>query len=158
MLHSAAEARAIYGKGTVGHHWVPFGATTDLDISSEARAVWGLATNGESLPNSVHLPEHPAYNAAVRAELLQYAESRGIDLARMSTDEARGFLNSVKTSSNPAIARIVNRVEYFMAQSASVKALIRGLSSVGAAGVAEAFYPSPMRAPQCQFNPNIAGC
>jgi hypothetical protein len=85
LMHSAAEARAKYGKGTVGHHWVPFGSTTgDLDISPEARAFWGQSTNGMSLPDSVHLPQHGAYSAAVRSELLSWSAQNNIDLATMS--------------------------------------------------------------------------
>jgi RHS repeat-associated protein len=161
LVHSASEARALYGKGAgPGHHWVPFGSTTDLDISVDAREVWGLATNGADLPSSVHRwdPDHVAYNAAVRDELLKFSESRGIDLAKMTADEARDFLGTVKTSNNPAISRLVTRIEYYMSRSPSVQRLIRRFSAVGAMGAAEWFYPSPMRAPQCQFNPNIDGC
>jgi hypothetical protein len=159
LMHSAAEARAKYGKGTVGHHWVPFGSTTgDLDISPEARAFWGQSTNGMSLPDSVHLPQHGAYNAAVRSELLSWSAQNNIDLATMSVDDAKRFSLHVQSSSHPDIARIVGRINTYHSMPSTSRSLYRGLSAVGASGLVELFYPSPMRAPQCAINPNIAGC
>jgi hypothetical protein len=158
-MHSAAEARAKYGKGTVGHHWVPFGSTTgDLDISPEARAFWGQSTNGMSLPDSVHLPQHGAYNAAVRSELLSWSAQNNIDLATMSADDAKRFSLHVQSSSHPDIARIVGRINTYHSMPSTSRSLYRGLSAVGATGLVDLFYPSPMRAPQCAINPNIAGC
>jgi hypothetical protein len=158
VQHSAAEARAKYGKGTVGHHWVPFGSTTDLDISPEARAFWGQSTNGMSLPDSVHLPQHGAYNTAVRAELLDWSAKNNVDLATMSADDAKRFTLHVQGSQHPDIARIVGRVNHYHGMSVSTRSAYRFASSLGLVGAAEAFYPSPMRAPQCQISPSTPGC
>jgi hypothetical protein len=159
LMHSAKEARAIYDPTrTPGHHWVTFGSTTDLDISVEARAFWGTNTNGMSLPESVHLPQHSAYTTAVRAELLDWSAKNNIDLATMSADDAKRFSLHVQSSSHPDISRIVGRINTYHSMPSTSRSLYRGLSAVGASGLAELFYPSPMRAPQCAINPNIAGC
>jgi RHS repeat-associated protein len=159
LMHSAAEARAKYGKGTVGHHWVPFGSTTgDLNISPEARAYWGQSTNGMSLPDSVHLPGHPAYTNAVRDELVIWARENQVDLSTMTADDAKRFSLHVQGSQRPEIARIVGRINHFHSMPSTSRSLYRGLSAIGATGLVEAFYPSPLRAPQCQINPNTNGC
>ena len=95
---------------------------------------------------------------AVRDELISYARVNDIDLSRMTTDQARGFVGHVTTSSHPDIARIVGRINSFHAMPSTSRVLLRALSGVGAAGLAEAFYPSPLRAPQCQVNSSTAGC
>lgn len=159
-LATAAEHRAMYAKGTEGrgHHWVGGGSLDTLDVSAEARAVFGQSVSGEKLPSSVHLRDHPAYTVAVRDELVSYGRTHDIDLARMTTDQAKSFVEHVKASSHPDIARIVGRINTYHAMPSTSRTLYRALSGVGAAGLAESFYPSPMRAPQCSINPDTPGC
>ena len=127
----------MYAKGTQGrgHHWVGGGSLDTLDVSPEARSVFGQAVSGEKLPASVHLRDHRAYTNAVRDELISYARVNDIDLSRMTTDQARGFVGHVTTSSHPDIARIVGRINSFHAMPSTSRVLLRALSGVGAAGL-----------------------
>jgi len=138
---SAADGRAKYSGKSKGHHWIPFGALADMDISTEARAVFGLATNGISLPSEEHLPGHTKYNDAVRDLLKTHAKDSGINLAKMTAAEAHEFIDLVKGSRDPRISNLVNRVagwtERFGGLTAGRQAFVRGLYFIGLAQIAE---------------------
>jgi hypothetical protein len=155
LLHSAAEARAKYAGNSRGHHWVPFGATTGVDISSEARAAWGLATNGEVLPRDVHT-FHPEYTSAVRAELSAFAEARGIDLSKMTAAEANAFTQHIRTVDNPHIRPLVARVDAYMQRingfTAGQRIIYRAAVWMGLAATAEQMISVNTAA--CQANPD----
>lgn len=160
LMHSADEARAKYGQGTSGkgHHWVPFGATTDLDISSDARAYWGQMVSGEPLPGDFHNPHSP-YTAAVKDELISWARTNSVDLSTMSTDQAKAFGDHVLTTNRAEIATLRTRIQRFMSYPELTRRTWRWAGKLGvASSVMGAFMPSPTHAPQCQINPNIDGC
>jgi RHS repeat-associated protein len=95
---SARELRARFGKGTagMGHHWVPFGSTTNLPLSVEARTVFGQAVSGQPIPGSLHCTGHCGYNADVRKELKSWASSQRIDLAKMTKPQAMKFVDHIR--------------------------------------------------------------
>jgi hypothetical protein len=155
LMHSAKEARAKYAGNSRGHHRVPFGATTGVDISSEARAAWGLATNGEVLPRDVHT-FHPEYTSAVRAELTAFADARGIDLAKMTAAEANEFVQHVRTVDNPHIRPLVARVDGYMERisrfTGGQRIIYRAAVWMGLAATAEQMISVNTAA--CQANPD----
>ncbi|MGS2724936.1 RHS repeat-associated core domain-containing protein [Porticoccus sp. GXU_MW_L64] len=159
---SAAEHRKRFAKGTSGkgHHWVPGGSLNDLDVSDDARSVFGQSVSGEKLPREVHQWDktHKKYNLAVRQELAAFAAENDIDLSRMTKSEAKAFVNRVRTSNNPNIRILVRRIDRFNSFSAAQKRRFWFASKMGLAGAAEAFYPSPMRIPQCLLDPSSPGC
>jgi hypothetical protein len=132
--------RKTFGWGTAGkgHHWVPFGSTNgpDMDLSNEARVVFGQSVSGEKLPDVEHLQGHPKYTAAVRDELRLYARQRGINLAYMSKTEAEEFVQHVRASPRPEIRDLNARVTRFTEKSLSfkspaAKAILRGAAILG---------------------------
>ncbi len=107
--------RNTFGHGTSGkgHHWVPFGSVNgpDMDLSNEARVVFGQSVSGAKLTSYDHnLSEHPSYNGAVRQELKTYAQRNGIELSRMTTEQANKFVEHVKASDIKEIAAVNSRV------------------------------------------------
>ena len=113
---SAAELRARYGRGTegTGHHWVPFGSTTNMDLSPEARDVFGQTTSGEKIPSAIHNTDHGGYNDAVRKELASWSKQNRIDPARMTSAQARAFVSHVRGGTSvPRIRTFVAKIDQF---------------------------------------------
>jgi RHS repeat-associated protein len=129
IIDSADEARKKYGAGTKGkgHHWIPFGATTRIDISSEARSIFGQAVSGEPLPTEEHLVDHPKYNDAVRRELTSYAKSNNIDLSKMTVAQATDFVAHIRKSQVPQIQSMVERVTAYTAKLRTYVPQMRGM-------------------------------
>ena len=137
---SADVLRKTFGAGTAGkgHHWVPFGSTNgpDIDISNEARLVFGQSVSGEKLPDQDHLPGHSKYTAAVRDELGIYAKTNGIKLGDMTKAEAEDFVKHIQTSKRPEIHNVNSRVSAFTEKSlrwkgGAAKAILRVAANVG---------------------------
>lgn len=137
---AASVLRDKFGGGTAGkgHHWVPFGSTNgpDMDLSLEARRVFGQAVSGEKLPDQDHLPGHTKYTDAVRDELKVYAKTNGIKLTDMTTAEAEAFVEHIKGSKRPEIHSLNSRVIRFTDlskawKSSAAKAMLRGFAIVG---------------------------
>jgi RHS repeat-associated protein len=127
-----------YGTSGKGHHWVPFGSTNgpDMDISNDARLVFGQSVSGEKLPDQDHLVGHPKYTEAVRDELKVYANRNGIKLADMTKDEAEAFVRHIQTVERPDIRNLNARVIRFTEKSLSfkgsaAKAILRGAAKLG---------------------------
>ncbi|HTU65582.1 MAG TPA: RHS repeat-associated core domain-containing protein [Steroidobacteraceae bacterium] len=124
-VEDASQARKWYQTNTDGHHYVPFGSTVTgsdgkkLDISSDARKVFGASTTGEKLPsgNGVHgwNEAHAKYNAAVTKELEKFAKTNKINLAEMTTKQAQAFVSQIKGSSLPSIRNFLAPIEKFTA-------------------------------------------
>jgi RHS repeat-associated protein len=137
-IETAKEARKKYGAGTEGkgHHWVPFGSTTKMDISSEARSVFGQAVSGEPLPTEEHLVGHSKYNEAVRAELVKYAADNHISLSQMTKGQAMEFVSNIRASHHPNIRPMISRVSAWTARLKATAPAFRGvLRSLVAWGV-----------------------
>jgi RHS repeat-associated protein len=112
---TATYLRNLFGKGSegTGHHWVPFGSTNgpDMDISNEARAVFGQSTSGEKLPNSEHNTAHLKYNTAVREELISWSKGNRIDMSKMTAKQAGDFVSHIKGGTkNPVISQFVSKI------------------------------------------------
>ena len=113
---SAGDLRKKYGVGTqgTGHHWVPFDSTTDMDLSSHAREVFGQSTSGEPIPSSIHNTDHPGYNDAVRKELTAWSRQNRVDPARMTSAQARAFVSHIRGGTSvPRINGFVTKINQF---------------------------------------------
>jgi RHS repeat-associated protein len=153
--------RKTFGYGTAGkgHHWVPFGSTNgpDMDLSNEARVVFGQSVSGEKLPDVEHLRGHPKYTEAVRDELRLYARQRGISLANMTKAEAEEFVEHVRTTPRPEIRDLNARVIKFTETSrnwktAAGKAILRTAVVIGLYDTAQQAISTetvPCRATNC---------
>ncbi len=137
---SADVLRKTFGSGTSGkgHHWVPFGSTNGpgMDISNEARVVFGQSVSGEKLPHQDHLPGHKQYTDAVREELQDYAKVNRIKLADMTKAEAEDFVKVIQSSKRPEIHNLNSRVIRFTQKSLNfksfaAKAILRGAAAWG---------------------------
>jgi RHS repeat-associated protein len=121
-VEDAGQARDWFQTNTDGHHYVPFGSTVKgsdgakLDISREAREVWGANTTGEKLPDHKFDGPHREYNKAVTAELESYAKTNKIDLSKMTKTQAMDFLTHIKNSNVPAIKNFLGPIEEFTAK------------------------------------------
>ena len=164
LIESAQEARKKYGKGTSGrgHHFVPFGSTTgkDMNISTEAREVFGQAVSGEPLPSDYHEGNavHNKYTAAVKDELKKFAKETKIDLAKMTKTEAEVFVAHMQASSTPAIKAINAPVLRYtetvrnLAGGAGARWFYRVFTSLGI--VEEAKQTLSTNSAACQANPD----
>ena len=155
------EIRNQYYRGS-GHHFVPAGSISGINLSDEAFAVFGSETNGVPITDrSVHAGnlEHVEYNRAVRAELMKWADDRGIDTGRMTTEQAKSFVAHIKSSVNPSIAPLVGRVgEYtrkFNARPLATRVFIRSFVWLGFYSTAQDLI-SIERA--CQIDSSFEGC
>lgn len=131
----------------------------DLDVSSEAREVFGKATSGEALPDQVHKwdRDHKKYNKAVKEEFSAYIKRNRIDPAKMTARQAQNFVDSVGSSSNSDIKLLRSRINSYHGLPSGSRKLFKAMSAIGAGAVVESMLPSPMRAPQCQVA-NFDGC
>jgi len=143
VIDKAEEARRTYGQGTKGrgHHWIPFGSTTKMDVSPEARRVFGQTVSGEKLPDQDHLTGHGKYTKAVRNELLDYARNNKIDLAKMTGNQARDFIEHIRSSGKPEISSLNSRVSRYTSRvrgmTGAAKAIFRSLAAWGVVDYAE---------------------
>lgn len=88
-----------------GHHKVPKGVYEKYPLLPETRAVFDQATTGKLLDPTSNLfdREHRAYNDAVQEEFDQFLKTNRIDPAKMTPDQARGFLGEIFISEDPRI-------------------------------------------------------
>ena len=140
----------------------PEGRILCLVLALYAFAVFGSETNGVPITDrSVHAGnlEHVEYNRAVRAELMKWADDRGIDTGRMTTEQAKSFVAHIKSSVNPSIAPLVGRVgEYtrkFNARPLATRVFIRSFVWLGFYSTAQDLI-SIERA--CQIDSSFEGC
>jgi hypothetical protein len=99
-----------------GHHHFPFEVAKHFPkLSDEARAVFKQAKTGPLLDPSSNFydKEHRAYSAAVKDLFDRYLETKQIDPAKMTSEQAREFLGEIFTSEDPRIRtfrwRMLNR-------------------------------------------------
>jgi RHS repeat-associated protein len=161
---SANALRESFGHGTAGkgHHWVPFGSTNgpDIDLSNDARLVFGQSVSGEKLPSQDHLPGHAKYTEAVRQELKSYANENGIKLADMTTAEAEDFVKHIRDSKRPEVYNLNSRVKTFTAKSLkfaspAAKAILRGVAYFSFVDTATQMWSTetaPCKAVNCADN------
>ena len=87
-----------------GHHFVPRSIYRNLPLSEETRAVLDRATTGP-LQSGPHgwSKEHDVYNRAAREYFERFMSSNGIAPEKMTSSQARAFVDSIRQSTDPRI-------------------------------------------------------
>jgi AcrR family transcriptional regulator len=95
-----------------GHHFVARGAWPQ-ELSPEARRVFERATTGP-LTGSFHrwTESHRAYNEAVKQELNRFMASNGTTPERMTAEQARSFVDRIRTARDPVIGGYNRAIMY----------------------------------------------
>lgn len=107
--------------GKRGHHWVPWAVFKRLDLRPETHTVFANATTGP-LAGQRHgnSKEHMLYSEAVEELLRTFLGREGISERDMTPDQARRFVDQVKTSKEPRVRdfnmNIYRREVYWLIQ------------------------------------------
>lgn len=104
LPHISAEAAAAFAAD--GHHHFPRQVSKGYPtLSDEARAVFKQAKTGPLLDPTSNFFDHMhrEYNVAVKELFDRYLETKKIDPAKMTGDQAREFLGELFISDDPRI-------------------------------------------------------
>lgn len=87
-----------------GHHFVARSVYRNLPLSPEAKTVFDKATTGP-LSGQRHgfSEKHKIYNDAVAELFDEFTNGKGLSPQALTADQAREFVNQVKTSRDPRI-------------------------------------------------------
>src|SRR5579871_3678682 len=116
-----------------------------MDLSKEAREVFGQSVSGEKPPSDVHEWDdaHKNYNDRVKEKLKELAKDNKIKLEKMTKAQAETFVQEIRGSRDPVIKAIVGPVTRYtekvsrIAGGPAAKALYRIFATVGIAQQAE---------------------
>lgn len=113
-LFNAMSARGLRdflrNVSAAGHHFVPYVVSSEAGVSMDAAREFSKSGTGiipdygnSDNPHRGHSKAHIEYDRAVRSELDSYLKSNGASASSMTTNQAREFVQQIRTSSVPAI-------------------------------------------------------
>jgi hypothetical protein len=93
-----------------GHHFVPYVVSAEAGVSMDAAREFSKAGTGiipdygnSDNPHRGHTKAHAEYDKAVRSELDSYLKSQDTTASKMTTDQAKEFVQRIRTSQVPEI-------------------------------------------------------
>ncbi len=110
-LGTGSASPSTRGPRPSGHHYVPRGVFGRYPLPAEARGVLERATTGPLEKGHGYNKKHRIYNLAVSEHFKRFLRENGIRPERMTADQARRLVESVRNSRNPRIRNFNLEVE-----------------------------------------------